>query len=136
MVGEPRSKFTVASLNPMTSEFTVPTQGYNNVLDASDAAAAKLAATIKCKYPAHFDFHARTDGDVASDYISLQGDVNEPGAADDMIEEFSALNVVSTRHFVPVVELPANLCVYLPRNSKDWTLTSLRTSRLSRRVSS
>ncbi|KAH9887218.1 hypothetical protein C8Q73DRAFT_794782 [Cubamyces lactineus] len=48
--------------------------GYNNILDASDAAAAKLAATIKY-------------------YISLQGDVNEPGAADDMIEEFSALNV-------------------------------------------
>ncbi|KAI0336701.1 hypothetical protein GY45DRAFT_1357631 [Cubamyces sp. BRFM 1775] len=48
--------------------------GYNNILDASDAAAAKLAATIKY-------------------YISLQGDVNEPGAADDMIEEFGALNM-------------------------------------------
>ncbi|KAH9887245.1 hypothetical protein C8Q73DRAFT_668772 [Cubamyces lactineus] len=47
---------------------------YNNILYASDTAAAKLAATIKY-------------------YLSLQGDMKQPDAVDDMIAEIGALSV-------------------------------------------
>ncbi|KAI0659412.1 hypothetical protein C8Q70DRAFT_987791 [Cubamyces menziesii] len=47
---------------------------YNNILDATNTAAARLAATIKY-------------------YLSLHGDMKHPDAVDDMIAEIGALSV-------------------------------------------